>query len=78
MDDTPASKAGIKPGDIITALNGKSVQWLSLKDAVEQMRGAPNSKVTLTIKREGVDQAAGNIDAARGYPPPGGEAADGA
>jgi len=56
MDDTPASKAGIKVGDIITALNGKSVQWLSLKDAVDKMRGPPNTKVTLTIKREGVDK----------------------
>ena len=56
MDGTPASKAGIRAGDIITALNGKAVQWLSLEDALEKMRGAPNSKVTLTIKREGVDK----------------------
>jgi carboxyl-terminal processing protease len=56
MDDTPASRAGIKVGDIITALDGKPVQWLSLKVAVEQMRGAPDSKVMLTIKREGVDK----------------------
>ena len=45
MDDTPASRAGIRAGDIITALNGKPVQRLSLKDAIEQLRGAPNSKV---------------------------------
>ena len=56
IDDTPASKAGIKAGDIITALNGKTVQGLSLQDAVDKMRGAPNSKITLTIKREGVDK----------------------
>jgi carboxyl-terminal processing protease len=54
IDGTPASRAGIKTGDIITALNGMSVRWLTLKDAVEQMRGAPKSIVTLTIKREGV------------------------
>ena len=56
IDDTPASKAGIKAGDIITALDGKTVQGLSLQDAVDMMRGAPNSKITLTIKREGVDK----------------------
>jgi carboxyl-terminal processing protease len=54
MDGTPASRAGIKTGDIITALNGMPVRWLSLKDAVEQMRGASKSMITLTIKREGV------------------------
>jgi carboxyl-terminal processing protease len=56
IDDTPASKAGIKAGDIITALDGKTVQGLSLQDAVDRMRGAPNSKITLTIKREGVEK----------------------
>ena len=56
IDDTPASKAGIKSGDIITALDGKTVQGLSLQDAVDKMRGPPNSKITLTIKREGVDK----------------------
>ncbi|MFZ0020580.1 MAG: S41 family peptidase, partial [Acetobacteraceae bacterium] len=49
-------KAGVKAGDIITALDGKTVQGLSLQDAVDMMRGAPNSKITLTIKREGTDQ----------------------
>ncbi len=56
IDDTPASKAGVKAGDIITALDGKTVQGLSLQDAVDRMRGAPNSKITLTIKREGIDK----------------------
>ena len=46
----------MKAGDIITALDGKTVQGLSLQDAVDKMRGAPNSKITLTIKREGVDK----------------------
>ncbi|HET6196812.1 MAG TPA: S41 family peptidase [Acetobacteraceae bacterium] len=56
IDDTPASKAGVKAGDIITALDGKTVQGLSLQDAVDKMRGLPNSKITLTIKREGIDK----------------------
>ena len=56
MDGTPASRAGIRAGDIITALNGKTVQWLCLEDALEKMRGAPHSKVTLTIRRDGVDK----------------------
>ena len=55
MDDTPAFKAGIKAGDIVTGLNGKTIQGLSPEDALDQMRGRPNSKVTLTIKREGLD-----------------------
>ena len=56
IDDTPAFRAGIKPGDIITALDGKTVQGLSLNDAVDRMRGPPNAKITLTIKRAGVDR----------------------
>jgi carboxyl-terminal processing protease len=56
IDDTPASRAGVKAGDIITALDGRTVQGLSLNDAVDKMRGSPNSKITLTIKREGIDK----------------------
>ncbi len=56
IDDTPASKAGIKAGDLILALDGQTVQGLTLNDAVDKMRGAPNSKIKLTIKREGVEQ----------------------
>ena len=56
IDDTPAFRAGIKSGDIITALNGKTVQGLSLNDAVDKMRGPPHAKITLTIKRQGVDK----------------------
>ncbi len=56
IDDTPAFRAGIKAGDIITALDGKTVIGLSLNDAVDRMRGAPNSRITLTIKREGADK----------------------
>ena len=56
IDDTPASRAGVKPGDVITALDGQTVQGLSLNEAVDKMRGAPNSKIVLTIHRDGVDQ----------------------
>jgi carboxyl-terminal processing protease len=56
IDDTPAFRAGIKAGDIITALDGKTVLGLSLNDAVDHMRGAPNSRIVLTIKREGTDK----------------------
>jgi carboxyl-terminal processing protease len=56
IDDTPAARAGVKAGDIITALDGKTVMGLSLNEAVEKMRGAPNSRILLTIKRQGVEK----------------------
>lgn len=55
IDDTPASKAGLKPGDLIISLNGESVQGLSLNEAVEKMRGPIGSELKLTIRREGRD-----------------------
>jgi carboxyl-terminal processing protease len=51
IDDTPASHAGIQSGDIITAIDGESVQGLSLNQAVDKMRGAPDTSVTLKIVR---------------------------
>ena len=56
IDDTPAARGGIKPGDIITALDGKTLVGLTLNDAVEKMRGPPGSKIVLTVKRQGVDK----------------------
>src|SRR5258708_2299079 len=53
IDDTPAARAGLKPGDLITHLNGDPVQGLSLQEAVEKMRGPINSELSLTIRREG-------------------------
>ncbi len=53
LDDTPASRAGILAGDIITHLNGESVQGLTLTESVEQMRGKPGTKITISVFREG-------------------------
>jgi carboxyl-terminal processing protease len=56
IDDTPAFRAGVKPGDLITHLNGNSVQGLSLQEAVEQMRGERGTTIRLTIRREGAER----------------------
>jgi carboxyl-terminal processing protease len=56
IDGTPAARAGVKAGDLIIALDGKSVQGLTLNDTVDRMRGPPGSKIVLTIRREGVDK----------------------
>ncbi len=50
-EDTPASRAGIKSGDFITHLDGKFIVGGSLDDAIKQMRGAPGTKITLTVVR---------------------------
>jgi carboxyl-terminal processing protease len=55
IDGTPASAAGLKPGDLITAVNGKTVEGLSLNDAVTEMRGPPNTTLHLIVKRLGVN-----------------------
>ncbi len=53
IDDTPAARAGLKPGDVITALDGQPVQGMTLPQAVEKMRGPINSDIKLTIRRKG-------------------------
>lgn len=56
IDDTPAQKAGLKPGDIITRLDGESVQSMGLDEAINRMRGEPGTPVVLTILRQGKDK----------------------
>src|SRR5579863_3265806 len=51
IDDTPAARAGILSGDIIAAIDGESVDGLTLNQAVDKMRGEPNTVVTLKILR---------------------------
>ncbi len=53
IDDTPAAKAGIQPGDLIVKIDDTPVKGLSLSDAVDKMRGDPGTKITLTLVREG-------------------------
>jgi carboxyl-terminal processing protease len=52
IDDTPAARAGILANDVITHLNDEPVQGLTLNQAVEKMRGAPNTKIKLKIMRK--------------------------
>jgi carboxyl-terminal processing protease len=56
IDDTPAAKAGIMANDIITQLNGESIQGLSLDQAIEKMRGPVKTTVKLMIMRKGQEK----------------------
>jgi carboxyl-terminal processing protease len=56
IDDTPAAKAGIRAGDVITQVDGAPIKGLTLNEAVEKLRGAPGTEVRLEIARK--DQAA--------------------
>ena len=53
LEDTPAFSAGIEAGDIITAVDGKTTTGISIDQAVHSIMGKPDTKVKLTIKREG-------------------------
>ena len=53
IDDTPAALAGIKPGDIILRIDGQPTENMSLKEAVERLRGPADTKVRITISRVG-------------------------
>ncbi|MCB1691717.1 MAG: S41 family peptidase [Pseudomonadales bacterium] len=56
MDDTPAAKSGLEPGDLIIELDDKPVKGMSLNEAIDAMRGEPGSKIRLTVVREGDSQ----------------------
>ena len=56
QEDTPADRAGIKAGDYITHIDGKLIYGLPLDTAIEQMRGKPGTKISLTLVRPGRDK----------------------
>ncbi|MCO4030540.1 S41 family peptidase, partial [Pseudomonas aeruginosa] len=53
IDDTPAARAGIQPGDLIVQIDGKPTKGQSMTEAVDSMRGKAGSPITLTIVRDG-------------------------
>ena len=53
IDDTPAQRAGLKSGDVITRIDGTPVKGMTLNDAVKQMRGEPDTDIKLTVVRDG-------------------------
>ncbi len=57
IDNTPASKAGVKAGDYIVKINNIQVQGKSLFDAVNLMRGPVGSEIEITVRRRGVKKA---------------------
>lgn len=52
IEDSPAYKAGLKAGDLITRLDSTPVKGMTLDEAVKKMRGEPNTKITLTVARK--------------------------
>ena len=57
IDNTPASKAGLKAGDYIVKINGTQVQGKTLMEAVDLMRGLVGSSIEITVRRRGVKKA---------------------
>ena len=55
MDDTPASRAGLESGDLLTAINGRPIVGQTLNDAVKDIRGPVGTDITISVLREGAD-----------------------
>ena len=55
IEGTPAYRVGLRPGDQIIKIEGESTRGIKLQDAVKVLRGKPGTKVTITIKRPGVE-----------------------
>lgn len=53
IDDSPASRAGVKAGDLIVKIDDTLVKGMTINDAVKRMRGKPDTKIALTIVRKG-------------------------
>ncbi len=56
IDDTPAYKAGVQAGDLITHLDGEQVMGLTLNDAVKKMRGPVDTDIEITVRRKGANE----------------------
>jgi carboxyl-terminal processing protease len=54
MEDSPAEKAGVRPGDIVVKIDGKYTKELSLVDAVKKLRGPKGSPISISVSRKGV------------------------
>jgi carboxyl-terminal processing protease len=53
IDDTPAARAGLKPGDIIARIDDQTLSDMTLTEVVDRLRGQPDTEVKLTVRREG-------------------------
>ena len=54
LEDTPAFRAGLKPGDLISHLDGEAIEGKTIHNAVSLMRGKPGTSISLTIRRVGM------------------------
>lgn len=64
IEGTPAYRAGLRPGDVITEIEGESTRGITTSDAVKKLRGEPGTEVTIMIAREGMEEAEYTIERA--------------